>query len=542
MKLVKLGYEVGTGKEFHVSQTHTVVTGLTNQSGKTTCLETMALGSDLKSIVFKTKPGEAVFTNGNKLPPYFAEQSNWQYVEALLEATMKERMKFERSWIIKASKNTRTLRQVYENCKELEKTSKGLQQSVYSTLVAYFELVLPELDSINFSPVLDIKPGINIIDLEGISEQVQSLIIRSVLEVLAKLEKNTICIIPEAWLFIPQERGNPVKLAAEYYIRQGATKKNWLFFDSQDLASIDKAILKQVSTYILGLQLERNEVAHSLDQIPLPRKLKPTEDEIMSLTKGQFIVCTPGKVTKVYVQPHNMDNETAIKIAKGEMSVDDWVPPSVKHEDVSRFTEPRIFKVPEPSMDGTALISLETKLANLKDGFDSFVSTTNAQINLLKQAKPQNIDLNAIINEVLKKIPVSAGGVTYSLTAPEKLKQDWQEETKQKILSDIQALDDNAKRMLKYLQSIGKGAKAGELIDKCFFMKSGESSSNKVKQSFLQLESAQLSHKDKNSVYYGDLKTRIFNLLANHETEQQDIDHLYTHIVYELLAKPELVA
>lgn len=541
---IKLGYEVGTGIPFLVKETHTVVTGMTNQSGKTTCLETMVRQSDLKSIVFKTKPSESVFQEGHVISPYFAEQSNWQYVEALLEATMKERMKFERSWIIKASKGTRTLREVYENCKEFEKTSKGLQQSVYSTLVAYFELVLPELDRIRFSQTLELKPGVNIMDLENISEQVQSLIIRSVLEALSKLERNTISVIPEAWLFIPQDRGNPVKLAAEYYIRQGATKKNWLFFDSQDLASIDKAILKQVGTYIMGLQLERNEVSHSLDQIPLPRKSKPTEDEIMSLTKGQFIVCTPGKVTRVYVQPYDMDDITAIRIARGEMSVDDWVKPDPIKPKTELYVKVNDTKVTIPFYEERETVPFESLLPRISD--------LQEQINTLKLVlgkvedrvinlgKSPPIDIDKIIKEVLKQIPTGNGAV-YTVAPLEMLKKEFLEETKTKILQDVQGLSEDSKKMLKYLESVGRGVKANELVEKCYMIKSGGSAQKKINDAFSMVQAASIARKDTAGRYYGELRNRILNMLETHGAAQQDVDALYNHVIYHLLQYQKVV-
>ena len=150
---VLLGFELGTGKEINIFPSHLIVSGLTQLSGKTTCLEALMKSSGFKAIAFKTKIGETGFSEGLVIRPYFKEQSDWQYVESLLEATMKERLKFERSWIIKASKGTRSLNEVYNNCKSLEKGSRegSLQQSIYSTLVAYFELVLPQLDKTEFS-------------------------------------------------------------------------------------------------------------------------------------------------------------------------------------------------------------------------------------------------------------------------------------------------------------------------------------------------------------------------------------------------------
>ena len=37
-KEIKFGYELKTGKEVKIPMSHTVITGLTNESGKTTCV------------------------------------------------------------------------------------------------------------------------------------------------------------------------------------------------------------------------------------------------------------------------------------------------------------------------------------------------------------------------------------------------------------------------------------------------------------------------------------------------------------------------
>lgn len=97
MKDIKLGYETETGKVIKIEPSHVIVTGITQKSGKTTTLEALIKRSGYRAIVFKTKIGETGFSEGTIIPPYFKEKSDWQYVSALLEATLKEKLKFERS-------------------------------------------------------------------------------------------------------------------------------------------------------------------------------------------------------------------------------------------------------------------------------------------------------------------------------------------------------------------------------------------------------------------------------------------------------------
>ena len=55
---LKLGYEVGSGKEVDILPSHLLVTGMTQKAGKTTTLETLVHRWGKKAVVFRTKIGE----------------------------------------------------------------------------------------------------------------------------------------------------------------------------------------------------------------------------------------------------------------------------------------------------------------------------------------------------------------------------------------------------------------------------------------------------------------------------------------------------
>lgn len=99
---IHLGYEVGTGKAVGVPLRHLAVTGQTQLSGKTTTLEALIARSGLRAVAFVTKRGEKSFSSSGRksLHPYFRERADWQFVSAVLEATLRERMKFERAHIM----------------------------------------------------------------------------------------------------------------------------------------------------------------------------------------------------------------------------------------------------------------------------------------------------------------------------------------------------------------------------------------------------------------------------------------------------------
>lgn len=330
MSDVLLGYEVGTGIAVKVPFAHTVVCGQTQASGKTTTLEAMLsrTGDPLRpAIAFLTKRAEGAFVDAHRIPPYFRDRADWQFVESILEAVMRERMKYQREWIIRVCQGARSLEQVAGNVDialhgdhaKKKKASTGYAAGMYLQLSEYFKLLMPELKRLKLDMAergtrLELSPGLNVMDLSEYSTEMQSLSIASTMEEVYR-RRNVITVIPEAWEFLPQARNTPVKMAGEALIRKGAAAQNFMWLDSQDITGVDKRVLKQVGVWILGVQREINEVEHTLAQMGVPKKLKPKPDEVMQLRRGQFFVCFEDVLKRVYVLPRWMPEAVAHGIA-----------------------------------------------------------------------------------------------------------------------------------------------------------------------------------------------------------------------------------
>lgn len=321
-KKILLGFEVGTGKPVHLRLHHLVITGMTQLSGKTTTLEALIQRSGLKAIAFITKRGEIGFQQYHEVLPYFKERSDWQYVESLIEATLRENQRFNRSWIIKASRGAKTLKDVLRNVEQRKEKARkdSLAESVYTNLAEYLKLVIPQIERFQFSDRVELQDGINVMNLSEMSLEMRNLVIRSVMEyALDKLSK-TIIIVPEAWEYLPQYRSTPVKYFAEAFIRKGASVGNYLWVDSQDIAGIDKTPLRQCDNWILGRQKDVREVKRTREEI---FKNTPTEREIMTLKVGYFYACIGNDVHLVYVQPSWLSEQVAKNVALGKIPVED---------------------------------------------------------------------------------------------------------------------------------------------------------------------------------------------------------------------------
>jgi hypothetical protein len=326
---LRLGYEVGSGNAVEIPLKHMAVTGQTQEAGKTTALEALIDRAKLTAVTFITKRGEASFTDARRIDPYFREQADWQYVSAILEASRGEKLKFERAWIIRASKGASTLSDVQRNVRAQLANPKirGMSADVYLTLDAYLDEVVPQIAKVQWARTVDLRPGVNVVDLTGITENMQHLVIRSTITWVLEHAEDTIVVVPEAWKFIPQGRGTPVKLAAESFIRQAAALRNFLWLDSQDIGGIDKQILRSVPVWIIGVQREANEIKRTLSNIPAGIA-KPTPAKIATLELGEFFACWGKQTIKTYVQPRWLSDDLAQGVAMGVVDRRDARPPA----------------------------------------------------------------------------------------------------------------------------------------------------------------------------------------------------------------------
>jgi hypothetical protein len=555
--MIKLGYAVGSGEEVGIKLSHLIVTGITQLSGKTTTLEALIKRSNLKAIVFKTKIGEKSFTEGTEVAPFFRDRSDYEFVKSLIEAYAKEKLFLEKGTLMELSKGANSLIEIKRRIDDTltTKNLRGIQREIYIRLQHYLENLIPQIQYANLSKVLVIHEGINIMNLERFTEEAQSLIIESVADEVLKTMKDVIIVIPEAWKFIPQKYNNPCKRVVESFIRQGATNNNFIWIDSQDMAGVDKIPLKQISIWVLGFQAERNEVKHTLDQISLPKKLKPKEDEIMTLRKGHFFVSSYDGVVKAYVQPIWMDDLTALSIAKGEKNVDDVKAPdnlipfsvgSHKSENTLevRFDDSKIRKeMVELRIDvfnkiqelqnfmqkiSEKTYAIETKSQTMNE--DEIVSKV---IQKMPMSNGSHVDLEEIVKMILPRIPKGNGSVTYTVSPIEKITKDFLEESKSVILTNISKLNEEQKKMLKYIETQATGQKLGTIIEKCLFKSQTSggirtATSEKLKN----MASLELIRYDApHGLFYPSLKDTILKYCGQHGATTQEIEQVYNHIL-----------
>jgi len=325
---ILIGFEVGTGEAVHIDPDHLLGTGLTQQSGKTTTLNAIIYRGGRRAIAFRTKRGEIDMDVAQHLQPFYRQPRrsrskfiDRRYVQYILEASEDRRMRFEEAWIIRACDRAQTLRDVYENIQRLQgDATRGLDKDQYMKLEAYFKDILPQLEEREWATTLPLKNGVNLMDLEPLSDEMQCLVIERTIDYVLRNMKDVIIVLPEARKFIPLGSRTPVTSTAIRMASEGAVLELDLWVDSQTYSSIDNEVRKQCGTQIHGFQTDNNEANTIRDLLG-----KRWGSEIVKgLRLGHFLVKTKDKRHKhVYVLPANVPEEMGRKVALGEMRPED---------------------------------------------------------------------------------------------------------------------------------------------------------------------------------------------------------------------------
>jgi hypothetical protein len=156
---------------------------------------------------------------------------------------------------------------------------------------------------------------------------------------------------------------------------------------------------------------------------------------------------------------------------------------------------------------------------------------------LLQKAQAPNVE--SIIQTVLSRIPKHSGAITTYQVAPlEKIKKDFQEDAKKFILGEVGKLDDEQRRILRFVESQGKGCSLTMIIDKCLYLSATSGGTrDRVSKKIADIVALQLARKDKNSVVYPNLREFIKAYSGVHEVTDPEMQLIYDHIIAGLIGQ-----
>jgi hypothetical protein len=554
---IQLGFEVESGSPVKIPLRHMAVTGQTQESGKTTTLEALITRSGRRAVAFITKRGEGAFTVGRRIKPYFEERTDWQFIEAILESTMKQSMTFKQPWIVRACEGAHTLAEVQEKVKTLMDSAKrGMDQDMYLLLDEYLKIVVPQIKRLPKTSSVDLAAGLSVMDLTDYSEELQQLVIASTLRWIHERESEVIIIVPEAWQFVPQGKNTPVKTEVRKLARLGAGLKNYLWIDSQDMAAVDKEILRACPVWIIGVQREHNEVKRALKNMAAGMK-KPKAEDISRLGLGHFFACWSTQIHHTYVQPVWLDEDQARAVATGTSSVEEFQQFKAIPE---RKDEAPIMSENNPA-NLDALAAAVSDLTRAVESFPRKLAEAASAARLTPEvlggkasgASPAPVDLDELAEAVSARLPVDGKGVdveeiikrvlsriptsgVMKIEPKEVVLKRFQQAEVERLLSRVEGLTPWQKQVLTFVEAKGAGVEKVDLL-RLILGKKGTAFVADYKQRYKEadeLASLGFLRKDTKGRLYPNLAEAMNERLREYNATEKDIEDVIGQVLLKV--------
>jgi hypothetical protein len=296
---------------------HTLFSGQTNLSGKTTTIKTLlprVIEEGYTVLVFDTKPTVREFEGYHDIPLCYKPTTDALVLIGLLESVRKSRLSPYYATLSRLTEGAKNLNDIVENAEEMEKNSRsGFIKDAAHTLADLIRRLQLELEGLFLTSGLSLeREQVNVMSLNGLSVETQQLIVKSAFEAALK-HKRLILVLDEGWRFLPEQYSSACKRAIQDVVTQGAKTGLFFWMATQFLAPTDKDAMKAMANKLIGRQDHPTEVKHSQDLIPDGKKAWPNK-AVMTLKRGEFIfVPMDGETRKIYVDNPVLDEPHPVK-------------------------------------------------------------------------------------------------------------------------------------------------------------------------------------------------------------------------------------
>jgi hypothetical protein len=321
--------------EVRIEPLHTIVVGMTRESGKTTCMEGfLSRWTGKKILVILLKSGENLFTRYPRIKPFIVQNTNWFPIQAMIQAELDEKNRSFRTQLMTVCADTKTYQEVWDKIKEqLEilkwKSKQKNELNIFIQLNEYFKMIIPKVNElvITASKILQLNEGIQVMDLRDVDETVQQIVVASIFnEINAGLRgisgtdfRDVVIAIPEAWKVVGDiHHPSPAKRPLERLVREGGVKGNFVVLDGQNIMGIYSHARKHFNNWIIGKTEDENDLEKTLSRLEIDTNLKNLEIEVQKLKLGQFYVISKGRVRKTFALPSWMELDVAMRCAEDE--------------------------------------------------------------------------------------------------------------------------------------------------------------------------------------------------------------------------------
>jgi hypothetical protein len=360
---------------------------------------------------------------------------------------------------------------------------------------------------------------------------------------------------------------------------------------NQRAEQVNKAILGLCDYSLWFRQVERNSLQAIQDWLKIRHVTDFQEiiKQIPKLGKGEcFAVGEAEEPALIHIpkrktfHPDPRDKkQSAAMIQKGSVNVTDFVdrmnrqldklqaPPSLpktEKELINQQAEGRVKRKGYPKKVKTVIIDspskedemadkllmeenekLKQQVRDLNKKLDYAIGGWDAEKEANQKLKAQltdkklaaaGVDMEFIVQEVLKRIPASTGGAgaTYTVAPLEKIKKDFMVEAKNKIVQAAAGLDQQQKKMLLWLEQHGKMSTKATMFESCFGKSatSGSTYTSLVKK-VTEIKNLNLIRVDTQQRMFPNLKDRIAAELSKYDGTGEDIETTYNHVLHDLI-------
>lgn len=313
---IAFGFVKGTGKAVILPMKHLIASGITQGSGKTTVLRALVARSGARVLAFEIKPhAKDWLPHGRRVPVLLHGSLDEVTLKELLEAEGQFGMKSEFPTIIRACAGARDLHEVLARISaklnppppppgEKPQRTDRHERNALLILETLLRRILDQMALVETSDRLELRKGLNVLDISMMTEEAQQVAVKAVADYLYEKESNVVLVLDEAQKFVPEGRKSAARHSVVRLVKEGGSRRIWLWFASQAITSISKETLKQTEIFILGRQREINECRRVIDQLPLPDALKPTADQVQHLPLGYwYISAGDDPVVEAYAWP-----------------------------------------------------------------------------------------------------------------------------------------------------------------------------------------------------------------------------------------------
>jgi len=396
-------FSVPEGEAVEVEPFHTLIAGQTQFSGKTTLAKRMATWAEeqgYRVLVFDTKETEADYQGfGREVPVCLRQPTDSFVLIGLLESMFRRKLTPYYATLSRLSQGAADTGEIITRAKKLEsETRSAWLKDASRVLYDLLERLQAETQKIRTVPSLELNEGINRMVINELSLEAQQLVVKNSFEdLLRRYARNTICILDEAFKFLPQGFSSAATRPIMLTITQGAKTGLFVWIATQFLAITDKDPLKACALKFLGTQDHETEVVHTLNLVP-EAKARFTKDDIMRLKLGHWILVrkSPPYTGIVYALPIGLETEIGRKVARNELSPRDIKKRLVKEDEDIMYKERYETVLREKNNLGKSVEGLiaraekaESSLSDLTAKYKSLEGKHQKTISLLSDMKEQ---------------------------------------------------------------------------------------------------------------------------------------------------------